>query len=113
MTSYKFGDVILVPFPFTDQTTSKKRPAVVISSDAYHSQYADIIVMAITSQSRTASLVGEVMITEWQKAGLLKPSVIKPVVSTLERTLVIRKLGELKEGDRQALQNALPEIFGG
>lgn len=112
MTNYKFGDVILVPFPFTDQTTSKKRPAVVISSDAYHSQYADIIVMAITSQSRTASLVGEVMITEWQNAGLLKPSVIKPVVSTLERTLVIRKLGELKQGDRQALQNALSEIFG-
>jgi mRNA-degrading endonuclease toxin of MazEF toxin-antitoxin module len=36
MTIYKFGDVILVPFPFTDQTTSKKRPAVAISSDAYN-----------------------------------------------------------------------------
>ncbi len=113
MTSYKFGDVILVPFPFTDQTTNKKRPGVVISSDAYHSQYADIIVMAITSHSRSTSVVGEVIITDWQEAGLLKPSVIKPVVTTLERKLVIRKLGELKEDDRQALQNALPEIFGG
>jgi mRNA-degrading endonuclease toxin of MazEF toxin-antitoxin module len=34
-TTYKFGDVILVPFPFTDQTTSKKRPAVVVSTNAY------------------------------------------------------------------------------
>ncbi|MGK7919931.1 MAG: type II toxin-antitoxin system PemK/MazF family toxin [Trichodesmium sp.] len=41
MTIYKFGDVILVPFPFTNQTTSKKRPAVVVSSDIYNSQYAD------------------------------------------------------------------------
>lgn len=36
MTSYKFGDVVLVPFPFTDQSASKKRPAVVVSSSAYH-----------------------------------------------------------------------------
>jgi mRNA interferase MazF len=30
-TAYKFGDVVLVPFPFTDQTATKKRPAVVVS----------------------------------------------------------------------------------
>ncbi len=35
-TAYSFGDVVLVPFPFTDQTASKKRPAVVVSADAYH-----------------------------------------------------------------------------
>jgi len=31
MTSYKFGDIILMPFPFIDQTSTKKQPAVVIS----------------------------------------------------------------------------------
>jgi PemK-like, MazF-like toxin of type II toxin-antitoxin system len=41
MTSYNFGDVVLVPFPFTDQTTNKKRPAVVISSDVYNAEYPD------------------------------------------------------------------------
>ena len=33
MTIYNFGDILLVPFPFTDQTTTKKRPTIVISSD--------------------------------------------------------------------------------
>ena len=37
-----FGDVILVPFPFTDQTTTKKRPAIVVSSDAYHRERSDL-----------------------------------------------------------------------
>jgi mRNA interferase MazF len=32
MIGYKFGDIILVKLPFTDQTTTKKRPAVIISS---------------------------------------------------------------------------------
>jgi mRNA interferase MazF len=35
MTNYEFADVVLVPFPFTDQTTTKKRPAIVVSSADY------------------------------------------------------------------------------
>ena len=49
MTSYNFGDVVLVPFPFTDRTTNKKRPAVVISSEVYNAEYLDRILMGITS----------------------------------------------------------------
>jgi mRNA-degrading endonuclease toxin of MazEF toxin-antitoxin module len=48
--AYRFGDVIVVPFPFTDQTTTKKRPAVVISSEAYQRERPDVILMAVTSQ---------------------------------------------------------------
>ncbi|MEH2111812.1 type II toxin-antitoxin system PemK/MazF family toxin [Nostoc sp.] len=46
MTNYEFGDVVLVPFPFTDQTTTKKRPAVVVSSDSYQRERSDLIVIA-------------------------------------------------------------------
>jgi mRNA interferase MazF len=62
-TGYSFGDVVLVPFPFTDQTASKKRPAVVVSADAYHQRRQDVIVMAVTSQIlRPAGVLGEVLI---------------------------------------------------
>jgi len=60
MTSYSFGDIILVPFPFTNQTIAKKRPAVVISSDVYNQEHPDLIVMAITSQRYIATMLGEV-----------------------------------------------------
>jgi mRNA-degrading endonuclease toxin of MazEF toxin-antitoxin module len=76
--SSKFGDVVLVPFPFTDQTTSRKRPAVVVSSSDYSLHRPDVILMAVTSQVRSTPLYGEIVITEWRKAGLVKPSVIKP-----------------------------------
>jgi mRNA interferase MazF len=74
-TAYSFGDVVLVPFPFTDQTASKKRPAVVVSTDAYHQRRPDVIVMAVTSQIlRPAGTLGEVLISDWQGAGLPKAS---------------------------------------
>ena len=52
MTRFEFGDVLLVPFPFTDQSATKKRPAVVISSEPYNTERPDLIIMAITSQLR-------------------------------------------------------------
>ena len=113
MTSYKFGDIVLVPFPFTDQTINKKRPAVTISSEAYNQEHADIIIMAITSQVSAKSRLGEVTIREWKEAGLLLPSIIKPIIATIEKNLILQKLGQLKDSDRQALQQVLAIIIGG
>jgi mRNA interferase MazF len=44
---YQFGDVVLVPFPFTDQSTAKQRPGVIVSSTAYHEARRDLILMAV------------------------------------------------------------------
>jgi mRNA interferase MazF len=57
---FDFGDTVLVPFPFTSQTASKKRPAVVVSSHAYNVAKPDVVVMAITSQFRPSPALGEV-----------------------------------------------------
>jgi mRNA interferase MazF len=71
---YSFGDIVLVPFPFTDQSAVKRRPAVI--------------------------------------AGLLKASAIKPVVTTIENRLVLRRLGRLKDGDQASLRQLLTTILG-
>jgi mRNA-degrading endonuclease toxin of MazEF toxin-antitoxin module len=68
--SFEFGDVVLVPFPFTDQTTSKKRPAVVVSSSDYQLHRSDLILMPVTSQLKPSPFYGELVIHEWAKAGL-------------------------------------------
>ena len=111
-TSYNFGDIVLVPFPFTDQSTTKRRPAVVISSISYHRERADLIIMAVTSQARPADAIGEVQVKDWKSAGLIKPSVIKPVITTIEHTLVIRRLGQLQKEAQEALRKAISEIVG-
>ena len=110
MTSFEFGDVVLVPFPFTDQSTTKKRPAIVVSSQTYNSERPDVIIMAVTSQIRPANNF-DIPVTDWQAAGLLKPSVVKPVIATVEKVLVIKQLGRLSEKDQRTLAESLKAIL--
>jgi mRNA interferase MazF len=111
MTSYSFGDLVLVPFPFTDQTASKRRPAVVISSAGLHAEGIDLVIMAVTSQLRSESSL-EVDVRAWKRAGLLGPSVIKPVIATIERKLVIKNIGKLHGEDLDELRAALRRVIG-
>jgi mRNA interferase MazF len=58
-TEFELGDAVLVPFPFTDQTTTKQRPPVVVSSEAYDRERQDVLLLAITSQQRPISSIFE------------------------------------------------------
>lgn len=113
MMSYEFGDVVLAPFPFSDQSAHKQRPVAVVSSAAYHRDRSDLIVLAITSQIRLTLGVGEALITHWRQAGLIKPGLLKPVLATIDKGLVIRKLGRLPSADREKLREVLSSILGG
>jgi mRNA interferase MazF len=109
---YDFGEVVLVPFPFTTHDNSKKRPAVIASRERYAATRSDVIVMAVTSQFRPTPALGEVWLQEWQSAGLLKPSVVKPVFATLELPLIIRRLGVLALADQDAVRAAITDVLG-
>jgi mRNA interferase MazF len=110
--AYCFGDVVLVPFPFTNQSGSKKRPTVIISSDDYNGQLSDLMILAITSRIRQPPDFAEVSRQDWQSAGLLKPSVLKPVITTIEQSLVQRVMGRLAPDDQLALRGMLAGILG-
>lgn len=73
MTVCDFGDVLLVPFPFTDQTGAKQRPAVVVNSARYQRERPDLILMPITSQNQSSTRFGDVPIADIGAAGLLMP----------------------------------------
>jgi mRNA interferase MazF len=111
MAMYSFGSIVLVPFPFTDQSAVKQRPAVIVSSLPYHRARRDVILMPITSQLRVSAF-GEVLVQDWQAAKLLMPSAIKPVLATLDQSLILRSLGQLSARDQTALKTAIAQIVG-
>lgn len=84
-TGYSLGDIVLVSFPFTDQSATKRRPAVIVSAERYNRERPDLIIMAVTSEARPAGAFGEVRVKNRQVAGLIKPSVSLARLSKLPK----------------------------
>lgn len=108
-TAFEPGDVVLVPFPFTDQSATKKRPAVVVSSSLFNHDRPDVVLLAITSQLRSAPF--DHLLVDWKEAGLLAPSALKPILVTIEKRLILRRLGRLTERDRQGLKQLVASML--
>ncbi len=93
-----FGEVFISQFPFTSGATSKLRPALVLFDLPQ-----DAIVCRITSVLHAGPL--DVPVTDWQAAGLLKPSVARlDRLVTAERTVFVRRLGVLTADDLQKVR---------
>ena len=114
MTSFDQGDIILIPFPFTDFSTLKQRPAVIISSSIFNNSHPDVIVMAITSRiPQTVS--GEEYLLDKQDiemARLPRPSIVKiGKIVTINKMLIRRKLGNLPPAAIEKIKASLHSIL--
>ena len=110
-TLYKKWDLVLVSFPFTDFTADKRRPALVISPDSYNVGQ-DITIAFVTSQSSAQRKVGDYEIEHWRQAGLVKASIVRMKFATIDKSIVVKTLGELAVGDRLKLEKCLLAFFG-
>lgn len=97
--AFQRGDIVLVPFPFSDLSTTKVRPAVVVSSALYHSTEPDLVLAALTSRIAAATGPFDYSLSDWQAAGLRFPSALKPVLFTLDPVRVLRQVGTLTSAD--------------
>lgn len=112
MTSYDRGDVVLVPFPFSDLTDVKRRPALVISTREYNDASGDVIIAQITGRTSARPLPGDHRVQNWKKAGLLAPSLVRVRVTTLRANLVVRALGQMPTGDMQLIDKQISSALG-
>jgi len=110
--TFQRGDVILVPFPFSDLSTTKVRPAVVVSSDLYHSTEPDLLLAALTSQAARATRPFDYPLSDWHAAGLRFPSALKPVLVTLDPARVVHRIGALSAADLAQVDARLRSALG-
>ena len=115
MTGYKRGDIVLVPFPFTDFSTLKQRPALVISSNTFNNSREDVILVAITSQSNSASKGNNYPIrgAEQRHSGLLRDAVVLTgKLITIDQRLIRGKLGALSPKVLEEISKRIFKIIG-
>ena len=105
-------DIVVVPFPFTDQKTTKVRPAVVISTDTLRQRNGKYIVAMITSATNAAQY-GDVSISELSAAGLPIASVVRASkVAVIEDQDILKRVGTLPTADRKLVAGQLREYLG-
>jgi len=111
MTAYRRGEVVLVRFIFSDETGERQRPAVIVSSDAYHESRQDVIIAAITSRTDRI-LMGDNLIRGWQEAGLLFPSVATGIIRTIKHGMIAKKVGAMPLADMKRIEGNLRDALG-
>jgi mRNA interferase MazF len=109
---FRRGDVVLVPFGFTDGTGTKWRPAVVVSADAYGDRSPDVLIASITGNLRAIPHPGDHQVVEWDRAGLLRPSLVQTKLTTVEASMIGRRLGRLTAADLAAVDRGLRQALG-
>lgn len=106
MIGFRRGDVVLVAFVFADESGSKMRPALVLSSAPYHRSRREAIVAAVTSNV-VRRLAGDHLLKGWREAGLLFPSVVTGILRTIQQGMIRRRLGSLSVPDLVAIESEL------
>jgi mRNA interferase MazF len=107
IATYSPGDVVIVPFPFTDRAASKRRPALVCSSHHFNATSKHLVLAMITSATHY-DWPGDVPIRELAGTGLSAASVVRWKLFTLDRSYIIRRAGALSPPDRAACRAASP-----
>ena len=113
MTTCSRWDIVLVPFPFTDLTSVKRRPALIVSPDTSNRSCPDLVIAFLTSQIYATPRPGDYRLQAWQEAGLPKPTMLRLKFATVAHSAVLRTLGRVAGTDRLAIRDALMTFFGG
>lgn len=110
------GEIVLVKFPFTDLSTTKVRPALVISSNKYNRKGEDAIFICISSlpkKKKKTDISIKSSDNGFLSTGLKKNSVFRTdKIVILKKSLAVRKLGEVPQDILQEISSNLADILG-
>jgi mRNA interferase MazF len=108
----KQRDIVLIPIPFTDLASQKKRPAIVISSDAYNEIHEDIVVVALTSNIETRNFTITLTSNDLENGDLKVTSMIRvDKIYTLNKSIVIKTFGRVKPDILAKIKESITKLI--
>ena len=110
--AYDRFDVVVVPFPFTDRQSDKRRPALVVSDSVNFNHNSGHCVLAMITSSRQSPWQLDVPINDLKTAGLPSSSKVRMKLFTMDSRLILRKIGRLSPEDQANVNTALVRLAG-
>ena len=103
------SEIVLLPFPFTDLSASKRRPVLVLKEG---NAQGDFLAAQITSQTQHLPAVG-LRAEDFELGGLPKESIVRPdKVFTLNESLIVRRVGKLTASGFERILAAVCQHIG-
>ncbi|MEA1881647.1 MAG: type II toxin-antitoxin system PemK/MazF family toxin [Candidatus Marinimicrobia bacterium] len=109
--TYKKWDVVLLPFPFSNQSIIKKRPGLILSPNRAINEKFDIVIAFMTSNMASPPRIGDIQLMDWKKENLPKPTMVRMKFATIEYSMILKRLGQLSAKDQNAVQKELKSFF--
>lgn len=106
---FDFGDVVVVPFPFTDIAVQKSRPSLVLSRGTFNRDGSTVLAMITTAKASAWST--DLRIEDIVAAGLVQGCNVRWKIFTLPNELITRGIGSLGAADRAKAQSTSRAVF--
>ncbi|HFQ93898.1 MAG TPA: type II toxin-antitoxin system PemK/MazF family toxin [Anaerolineae bacterium] len=107
----KQGDILLVPVPFTDLSSQKRRPVIVVSNNRYNRQTSDIVVVAMTSRPLKTEYGFTIANKELKEGSLNRPGQIRvDKIYTLSQSIVVKTFGRVNADTLNRIQELLQKL---
>ena len=110
--AYKPFEIVVVPFPFTDRKTDKRRPALVLSDDIKFNKPSGHAMLAMITSQKNPDWPLDTMISDNRRTGLTAPSKVRMKLFMLDSRLIVKKIGTLTDSDKNAVAQALKSLLG-
>ena len=104
-------EIVVVPFPFTDSSKAKRRPALVLSQHSDFSRKINHSVLAMITSKKNEPWPLDVAIKHLKQSGLTAPSVVRMKIFTLDHRFILRKIGLLAKTDQKTVKQSLSKLF--
>lgn len=105
------GDIVLIPVPFTDLSSQKQRPVIVISNDTYNQNTGDVVAIALTSQPRTTAYGFTITSANLTRGALKRPSQMRvDKIYTLAQSIIVRTFGRVDENVLKRVGSLLQKL---
>jgi mRNA interferase MazF len=111
-TTYKRGDIVLVPFPFTDLSSSKRRPALIVSPDSFNASKQDVVLIAITSQIGSDPHAVLLDLGDFVGGKLPKPSRLRIAkMFTIHSALIVKRICAVTAPKMEQVLRSIREFY--
>ena len=105
------GDIVLIPIPFTDLSSQKRRPVIVISNNSYNQIVPDVVVVAMTSNPMLTAYSFAITSADLIHGSLNRPGTIRvDKLYTLEQTLIVKTFGQVNVRTLNRIRTILREL---